>query len=687
MRPLQTFSNVLSAVTVFLGAFLIFAVEPIAGKQLLPYFGGASSVWATSLLFFTFTLFLGYLYVYVITKFSPIMQRSVHLCLIALASFFVLVLFIFSDGLFILPNTEGEPFFSVFMVLAFSIGIPYFLLSTTAPLIQYWYGVSKGKEPYSLYALSNAASLLALLSYPFVIEPFIQLRLQRGAWVVLFLVYAASCIASVFSIASARRQKAVFRKNSKTPGFRAIVLWVLLAALPSFLLVATTTEITQRISSVPMLWIVPLAIYLLTFIIAFSARGGSLLMSLLFLVSSCVAWWFLSAGYDKIAQQILSYLALLFFCGLLCHVFLYRMRPKVSSLPLFYLFISLGGAVGVLASGIIAPLVFKDFWEFPISVAISCALAVYMLPVSFFPRILDIRNILITKLVLVFFVMSSFGILIMGNEEIPSIATRNFYGNARVVFGSNAVSLMHGTTFHGMQFADKAKAQLPTTYYTPGSGIGRALIYARDSNRGKGINVGVVGLGTGTIASYCAPGDKYVFYEIDSRIEQIARSYFSYLSNCEGSEVRIGDGRILLESERGSGMKGGYDVLAVDAFSDDTIPTHLLTVEAFEAYAGRLRSSKGLIVIHLSNRYLNLAPLVFRVAADIGFNAMFVQDGGGSGLGGTPSAWMVLSKDVAVFQSTIFANTNSSFPNPIARAWTDDYSSLMPILDISMPWD
>ena len=685
MRPLPVSSYILSAVTVFLGAFLIFAIQPIAGKQLLPYFGGSSSVWATSLLFFTSTLFLGYLYVYVITKFSPLMQRTVHLCLIASAGFFVLALSIFSDGLLVLPNIEGEPFLSVLMVLALSIGIPYFLLSTTAPLIQYWYGVSKGKEPYSLYALSNAASLLALLSYPFVIEPFIQLRLQRGAWAALFLVYAAVCVAGVFSIASVRRQAVVFRKNARAPGFRVIVLWILLAALPSFLLVTTTTEITQRIAAVPLLWIVPLAIYLITFIIAFGARGRSIFTPLLLLVSSCVAWWFLSAGYDKVAQQILSYLALLFFCGLLCHVFLYRMRPKVGSLPLFYLFLSLGGAVGVLAAGIIAPLVFRDFWEFPLSVAISCALAICMLPVSFFPRILDMRSILITKLVLVFFAMSAFFLLILKNEGMPSIATRNFYGNARVVFGPNAVSLMHGTTLHGMQFAGKANAQLPTTYYTPGSGIGRALIYARD-NHGKGINVGVVGLGTGTIAAYCAPGDRYVFYEIDSRIEQIARSYFSYLSGCEGSEVKIGDGRILLESEQGSVMKEGYDVLAVDAFSDDTIPTHLLTVEAFEAYAERLRSLKSLLVIHLSNRYLNLAPLVFRVAAEIGFNAMLVQDGGGSSLGGTPSAWMVLSKDAAVFQSTIFANTNSSFPDPIARAWTDDYSSLIPVLDISMPW-
>ena len=453
------------------------------------------------------------------------------------------------------------------------------------------------------------------------------------------------------------------------------------------MLVATTTHITQTIAPVPLLWIVPLAMYLATFAVAFRGWGESLYIPLLFLFSAVAAYWYTPSAYEDLVIQTGTYLALLFFCGLACHALLYRMRPPAEFSPDFYVFLSLGGALGTLSASILPPLVFSDYWEFPLGLALSAAFATLILPKTFFPRILDTHAISITK---AFFLVLVFSLLVrhlMPQETIPSISMRNFYGNTKVIFESDVISLMHGTTLHGMQYAHAEDARLPTTYYTPSSGIGRAILFEQEVRGSKDVRVGTIGLGTGSIAAYCRPDDAYVFYEIDSRIEGIARSYFSYLSHCKDSEVRIGDGRLLLEAERTEGDSGEYDVFAVDAFSDDTIPVHLLTLEAFETYLSRLRSSKSILAIHISNRYLDLGPIVFRIAAELGVNAMIVSDSGESYPGGSYSSWVVLTRDLDVLRSVNFANTDSFVPEPAPYAWTDDYSSLVPVLDIPKPWE
>ena len=691
MRP----SYALSGTTVFLGAFLLFVIEPIVGKELLPLFGGSSSVWAVSLLFFTGTLFVGYLYVYALTKLSSTRQAVIHLGVVGISvaiSFFAFFGAPAAHGFF---GLEDLPALDVLATLLLLIGAPFFLLSTTAPLVQYWYsskdadGGESRRRPYTLYALSNTASLAALLSYPFLIEPVVARSYQESIWGALFLVYAfLSTVIATRALKGDRGGEYPENERESERGavsFRGGIILILLAALPSFVLVATTTHITQAIAPVPLLWIVPLALYLSTFIIAFSGRGQSLFTPFLFLVSALAAGWFTPAPYDQILAQVAAYLLLLFFCGLSCHVLIYRMKPANSSSPLFYVYLSFGGAVGVLLASIVAPFVFTDFWEHALGLALSGALAMVILPKMFFPRILGDQHILIVRILFLAVAVFFFARFILPDESVPYLSTRNFYGNAKVLFGSNVITLRNGTTIHGSQYVLPEDAHLPTTYFTPGSGVGRSILYEQHAQEGK-LRVGVIGLGVGTISAYCRPEDTYVFYEIDSRIELIARSYFSYLAHCAGAEARIGDGRVLLKKELEAGSLGRYDVLAVDAFTDDTIPVHLLTLQAFKLYTAHLRSPESILAIHISNRYLNLAPVVFRIAAELGLSAMLVSDDGESDSEGSASEWVVLSKDPEVFTSVAFANANVAPSQPSSQVWTDDYSSLFPVLDIEMPW-
>lgn len=672
-----------SALTVFLGAFLLFVIQPIAGKQLLPYLGGSSSVWTTSLVFFTAALFAGYLYVYLITKMSIQRQRSIHLALIVIS----LTSIFFVQNAFDFSPRVVETHFPVLTVLASllcSIGVPFFLLATTAPLVQYWYGSSEAKEPYTLYALSNTASFFAL-GYPFFIEPLLSLTHQRGVWATLFFLY----ILLVATLALRARDKKIRKSASARSAIftREHCMWILLSALPAYLLVATTTSITKTVVPIPLLWVVPLALYLLTFIIAFSGRGKSPAVMLLFASSVIAAWLYTPGSYEELALQIISYCALLFFCSLACNVLLYRMRPRTPRLPFFYVLLSLGGALGTFAGSIGTALVFNEYWDFTLGLALAATFAALVLPVSFFPRILNARHIVFLRGAFIALVAFLFIRLVSPADTLPSIAERNFYGSTKVIFGSELNTLMHGTTIHGVQFSGASDALLPTSYFTPGSGVGRAILYEKEIRKGRDLRVGTIGLGVGTIASYCNPGDAFVFYEIDPRIERIARSHFSYLSRCDDVEVRIGDGRLTLLKEAEGGLPQHYDVLAVDAFSDDTIPMHLLTLEAFRVYLEHLRAPESILAMHISNRYLNLAPVVFRAAAELGMNAILVADSGEFFPGGSSSAWVLLSKETQVFREVAFANSNISPTDPVAEAWTDDYSSLLPVISIPNPWE
>jgi hypothetical protein len=583
-------------------------------------------------------------------------------------------------------NTTA-PAINVLKALLFAIGAPFFFLSTTGPLLQYWYGISTRKEPYILYALSNAGSLAALLGYVFIAEPYSTLSAQAGLWAILFLV----CVAINVVIAvrfyreagkhTAKGLLAVHEeaKAAREISARTIIMWIGYGALPAFMLVATTVAITQVIAPVPLLWIVPLMIYLITFIIAFAGRGRSVFMPLLLLGASWLAYHYTTAASFDIKEATLAYLILLFFCGLFCAAQLYRLRPSTSGLPLFYVLLAFGGMLGTLCASVVAPLVFSDFWEFPLGIALCAGVAVYLLDESFFPRILDVRRILLAKILMIAVITFLLAGMILADDRYISVRSRNFYGSVRVEFGAGWTSLRHGTTLHGLQLSDREHEYLPTTYYAPKSGVGRAIAFVREARKGKDVRVGIIGLGTGTMAAYCRAGDTFVFYDIDPQVVDLAEKYFSYLAHCAGSSVRLGDGRILLEQEHREAALGAYDALVVDAFSDDTIPVHLLTVQAIALYAEHLRSPDSVIVIHVSNRYLDLAPVVLRLAAESGMSATVISDDGSSTTAGSPSKWVVLSRDPGVFRSAAFADAGGSIIQASVSVWTDDYTSLVPV--------
>ncbi len=680
----------LYAIAIGLSALLLFAIEPMTVKHLLPWFGGSSEVWATSLVFFTAMLFVGYSYVYFLSRRPLRTQPIIHFYMIAIAvcaTFFSLYQWhsIYPPLDWTIGNTTA-PAINVLKALLFAIGAPFFFLSTTGPLLQYWYGISTRKEPYILYALSNAGSLAALLGYVFIAEPYSTLTAQAGLWAVLFLACVAiNIVIAVRFYRDAGRHTAksllIVHEEAKAArdiSWYTILAWIGYGALPAFMLVATTVEITQAVAPVPLLWIVPLMIYLVTFIIAFAGRGRSAFVPLFLLGTAWIAYHYMIASSFNIKEATIAYLLLLFFCGLFCAAQLYRLRPSTSGLPLFYVLLAFGGMVGTLCASIVAPLVFTDFWEFPLGIALSAGVAAYLLDESFFPRIIETREILIAKMLAIMAItLLFFGIIFA--DDTTSIHSRNFYGNVRVQFGDGWTSLMHGTTLHGLQISDREHKYLPTTYYAPKSGIGRAITFVREARKGKDVRVGIIGLGTGTMAAYCRPGDSFVFYDIDPQVVALARNYFSYLAHCAGSSVRLGDGRILLEQERRAGALGEYDALVVDAFSDDTIPVHLLTVQAVALYAEHLRSPDSVIVIHVSNRYLDLAPVVLRLAAQSGMSATVVIDDGSSTTAGSPSKWVVLSRGTGVFRSEAFADAGGSIIQASASVWTDDYTSLVPV--------
>ncbi len=672
------------ALSVFLSAFLLFAVQPIASKHLLPYFGGSSSVWATSLVFYTSILFLGYAYVYLVATQRSSVQVMIHGAVIVTAMF-ATMLAVISWGSIYPPldwieQSSLSPALRVLVALFLSVGIPYFLLSTTGPLLQYWYGVSSQTEPYKLYALSNAGSLLALISYPFLIEPYIALPKEETIWTVLFFLYALLLIAVTLSIRNVPPHVRASVKEAGSVARKAA--WIAFAALPAFLLVATTTVLTQLISPVPLLWIIPLALYLLTFIFAFSGYGQTIYMPLFVFLASIVAFLYTPASPSEIVSEVIAYFVLLFMASLMCHAQLYKLRPRTEALPFFYLCTSFGGAVGTVCASLLAPLVFNNFFEFPLGLAITASLAIYLLPADFYPRLVKDRTIKAIRVIAPFFFAMMLTNVVVADVSEDVLASRNFYGAVQLHFNEEATVLMNGTTMHGMQATAREWSYMPSSYYTQGSGFGRAMRAVRTQQAEGPVSVGVVGLGTGSAAAYCAKDDRFTFYEIDPHIEHIARTYFSYLSRCKGSEVHIGDGRLVLESQDTK-----YDLLVVDAFTDDAIPAHLLTKEAVAIYFEHLSSDDGIVAIHTSNRFLLLYPVLLSIARLDGLTAMVVYDAGEGGHMGAASQWVLLSRNKKVFDDPAFIGVPTwAAPQPLPNAWTDTYTSLYSVLSVPLPF-
>lgn len=635
---------VLSAGTTFLGAALLFAVQPMLAKHLLPWFGGSPSTWAACMVFFQGMLLAGYAYAHVLTRWlSRPLQLAVHALAIAVALATAAYACVLQA-----PSGEGEQPLQIALLLFGQIGASYFVLSTTGPLVQRWIAPLLRGEPYKLYALSNAGSLLALLAYPFAIEPYAELQAQFFAWTWAFagygvlLLVAIACLRVTAVPASAEQLEA----TSAPPTLRQRGHWLVCAFLPSALLLAVTSHITTDIASIPLLWIAPLAIYLLTFIGAFSRLSGrtrGLSLALWIATSVGIGFGAFAQGSASLVQQLATPCLGLFAAGLLCHGELARTRPDPAHLTEYYLLIALGGALGSIAISWLAPALLDDYYELELS-----ALAVFLVLLLGASAWTGGQRR-----------MLYLGIGICGPLLLASIAVRaqtdsaqghvlerrrGFLGPLRVIDTREGRLLAHGRIRHGMQLFDPpASGRLiatPTMYFAQGTAVAQVMTtHAIERARA----IGIVGLGVGTLASYARAGDRVRFYELDKDVVELAQRRFTFLSKSAGEiDISVGDGRSLLAQQ----PPQRFDLLVLDAFSSDAVPVHLLTREAFTLYAGHL-APDGVLLANVSNRHLSVERAVQAAAESVGLVCGVVQTEADPVLHRERVRWAIMAREPA----------------------------------------
>jgi hypothetical protein len=663
-------------VTIFLSSFLLFQVQPLIGRFIVPWFGGASSVWLTCVLFFQFALLVGYAYAHWLSRrFGPRAQGWMHLVVLS-ASLMLLPITPAAQGK---PGPDQAPVGRIFLLLLFSVGGPYVVLASTGPLLQQWFARSSpGRSPYRLYALSNAAALLALVSYPVLIEPLLPLTGQAVGWSGVYAVFAlVAAWRAVAVIVGARRATPVRDSGVRVPP-RSVTLWLGLAASGSAMLLATTNQLTQEVASVPLLWVLPLSIYLLTFIICFDHGRWyqRRLFGPLLAVMAVLAVAFLVIGTRaRLWTQVVVYSSVLFACCMTCHGELARSRPAPRHLTLFYLTVAAGGALGGSFVSLIAPNVFRGFWELHVALGFSCVLG--LLAVS-----RDIRAGWYRRGLAVGVAGLSVALVLQARADRGDTiyAARNFYGAVRVAERRDALGavrvLLNGRIAHGSQYLSSAERRRPVAYYDSASGVGMALRYAGHAARAqaRGLHVGVVGLGVGALAAYGEPGDVFRFYEINPAVALIAHRFFTYLADSKARvEIALGDGRIQLENELRRAGSQQFDLLVIDAFSSDAIPAHLLTAECGALYLRHLKPD-GLLLFHLSNRYVNLRPVIRGLASRLRLHGMWIVHGGRVRPGVLGSSWMILARPGnPIFEARELTDSASGFPTAwetVAKAGT-----------------
>ena len=755
------------ALTIFTGAFLLFQVQPLIGKYILPWFGGSPGVWTTCMLFFQLLLLGGYAYAHAISRhLKPRAQAGLHLILLAAA---LATLPITPDDSW-KPVTSGDPTWHILVLLAVSLGLPYLVLAATGPLLQEWFRrTAPGASPYRLYALSNVGSLLALVTYPFYFETNFSRQAQAQFWAWGLVFYAACCSFCAWRVwrqptpAAARESTG---DAAAAPTATQRVLWLCLPACASILLLAVTNKMCQDVAVIPFLWVLPLALYLLTFIISFdSPRWYSRFYYTLALAGAMIAICHaLFAGADmEIVQQVVIYSVTLFIGCMVCHGELYHLRPHPQHLTTFYLMIAAGGAAGGLFVALVAPAVFSNFYEMHVSLAVIVLLllviavkgkaaltvvrwrilsavlglgAVYgaqrglaagagwlqrevlggggsswewdrlaryswlmWLPAA----ALGIAAIVVERrrsqplnwhamscsLILAGFVALVVALSVQVQDSIRGavVSARNFYGVLSVFEyerdrpDAHHFLLQHGRITHGFQFASPDRAPTVTSYFGPTTGLGLAL---RQFPRQQNQRIGLLGLGVGTVTAYGKPGDTIRIYEINPQVTAIAHHPFSYLARSQAKiEIAMGDARLTMENE----PPQNYDFLIMDAFSSDAVPVHLLTKEAFGIYQRHLKPD-GVILVNISNRYLDLRPVVENAARAFGFLAYSIdsEDGGlddeDGGWWFYAASWMVLSKNQEFMNRDLLrlAASPPAPPREDIPLWTDDYTSMYRIL-------
>lgn len=739
---------ILYASTLFFSAALLFSVQPMIGKLLLPLLGGAPAVWNTCMVFFQAALLAGYTYAHASTRWlGPRRQAILHAALL-LTPLFVLPIGIASDAA---PPVETNPIPWLLGRLAAVAGVPFVLVATSAPLLQRWFAASRhgaSADPYFLYAASNLGSLVALLAYPLAIEPFLSLAVQSRLWAIGYavLVLMTWLCAGAMLRSSGPQAAGAPASNRTSPepprsqnvlhadvGARQRMRWVLLAFAPSSLMLGVTSHISTNLAAVPLLWVVPLALYLLTYVLAFARRpplSHVLTARLLPLVAIVAAPLFFASIPGLEWQAVLVHLALFFMAAMACHGRLAAERPAAERLTQYYLWISVGGVLGGVFNAIAAPLIFRTVVEYPLAVVLACLLRPADMTATTKRRAFSLDLIVpgalavaafgavmvlqITRLsgtwsglAIVYALVGTVGVVVRGRPVRAGLSLavgmaalglytrlgegrtlhveRDFFGVKRVMSSADGGVhiLYHGTTLHGVQQTSPQLAREPLAYYHRGGPVGDVFSAVVAGN--PQARVAVVGLGAGATAAYAEPGQSFTFYEIDPAVARIASEprFFTYLRTCRGAhEIVLGDGRLTLARS----PDGAYDLIFLDAYGSDAIPTHLLTREALRLYRSKL-AARGLLAFHITNRFLDLETLLGALAADAGL-ACFVKAESDADLSDSARAAGAAPASVAVLaQSTDGlaplrgrAGWRGPAIRPGARAWTDEYSNLLGIM-------
>ncbi|HEX4596806.1 MAG TPA: fused MFS/spermidine synthase [Burkholderiaceae bacterium] len=692
----------LHTISIALSALLLFLVQPIIAKQILPWFGGSAGVWTTCLVFFQTLLLGGYAYAHwLANRLPPRGQWVLHTGL--LAASLVCLPIVAADRF--RPAGGEDAAVAILVLLAATIGLPYFLLASTGPLLQSWLARRwPARSVYRLFALSNAGSLAGLMAFPLLIEPHYGSRVQAFGWSAAYTAFAMTCAGAAWvtrhrpARASAPADVSSAEAWGADAGLPAAAppgaeagswTWLALSALGVVILLGATAHMSQNVASVPFLWLAPLILYLLSFVIAFEGRSGRGWYSPGWgIPAALVAAMLMASGLSASGGVLNVWLAVPLYClgvlltCLFCHGELAARRPEAGSLTRFYLMISLGGALGGIFAGLIAPRVFDSVYEFPLAlfgVCVAALLAAWTSSVLGGLRHGLCSLAALSALATAYWDISFIGFL----RSDVILMKRNFYGTLRVrEVGQGQYQvrrLLHGVILHGEQYTRAVDRQEPGTYYARSSGVGLAIQAAQQ--RHAAIRLGVIGLGAGTLSAYGRAGDVVRFYEIDPDVVTIARQEFTYLTSTPATvQMAIGDARLSLQRELDQGQSPRFDVLAVDAFSSDSIPVHLLTRQALQIYT-RCVGDGGIIAVHISNRFLDLKPVLANLVADLGLSARLVRDDPDEGSRASSSDWVLISTQAAAFVGPPLADRVEALkPDPRVGVWTDQFNNLLGIL-------